>query len=186
MTSALRREVVSSSAAEAVARAMRVHVLERSQHLPLSVEEVFPFYSDAGNLEAITPPWLGFRVVRDGPVEMRAGAFIEYRLRLHGIPVSWRTRIAEWVPDERFVDEQISGPYRLWHHTHTFETAADGGTIIRDRVRYQLSLGPLGAIAHLVLVRRDLAKIFDYRQAAVERLLLGPADPGASTVRCGA
>lgn len=157
----------------AVARAMRVHVLECSQHLPLPVDQVFPFYADAGNLEAITPPWLGFRVVGDGPIEMRPGASIEYRLRLHGVPVSWRTRIAEWVPNERFVDEQISGPYRLWHHTHTFETAADGGTIIRDRVRYRLPLGPLGAIAHLVLVRRDLAKIFDYRQAAVERLLVG-------------
>ena len=102
---------------------------------------------------------------------MRAGTLIEYRLRLHGLPVRWLTRISEWVPGERFVDEQVRGPYALWHHTHLFEPDGDG-TIVRDRVRYRLPLGPLGAAAHLLLVRRDLERIFDFRQAAVERLLV--------------
>jgi ligand-binding SRPBCC domain-containing protein len=135
--------------------------------LPLPPEEVFPFFGDALNLEAITPPWLGFRVVTPGPIEMAAGAGIEYRLRLHGIPIRWRTTIAVWDPPHRFVDVQLSGPYRMWHHTHDFEPAADGGTLMRDTVRYALPFGPLGAAAHRVLVRRDLEAIFDYRREAV-------------------
>jgi ligand-binding SRPBCC domain-containing protein len=150
--------------------AMRVHVLERSHHLPLPVQTVFPFYADARNLEAITPPWLRFRVLTTGTIEMRAGTLIEYRLRLHGLSVRWLTRISEWVPGERFVDVQVRGPYRLWHHSHLFERDGDG-TLIRDRVRYRLPFEPLGAAAHLLLVRRELARIFDYRQAAVERIL---------------
>ncbi len=143
------------------------------QHLPAPPEEVFPFFGDALNLEAITPPWLGFRVVTPEPIEMREGALIEYRLRLHGVPVSWRTRIDVWDPPRRFVDRQLRGPYRLWHHTHLFEPAPDGGTIMRDVVRYRLPLGPLGAAAHLVLVRRDLRRIFDFRHAEVARRLGG-------------
>jgi ligand-binding SRPBCC domain-containing protein len=135
--------------------------------LPLPPEEVFPFFGDALNLEAITPPWLGFRVVTPGPIEMAAGAGIEYRLRLHGIPIRWRTTIAVWDPPHRFVDVQLGGPYRMWHHTHDFEPAADGGTLMRDTVRYALPFGPLGAAAHRLLVRRDLEAIFDYRREAV-------------------
>jgi ligand-binding SRPBCC domain-containing protein len=135
--------------------------------LPLPPEEVFPFFGDALNLEAITPPWLGFRVVTPGPIEMEPGARIEYRLRLHGIPIRWRTTIAVWDPPHRFVDVQLSGPYRMWHHTHDFEPAADGGTLMRDTVRYALPFGPLGAAAHRLLVRRDLEAIFDYRWTAV-------------------
>jgi ligand-binding SRPBCC domain-containing protein len=135
--------------------------------LPLPPEEVFPFFGDALNLEAITPPWLGFRVVTPGPIEMEPGARIEYRLRLHGIPIRWRTTIAVWDPPHRFVDVQLGGPYRMWHHTHDFEPAADGGTLMRDTVRYALPFGPLGAAAHRLLVRRDLEAIFDYRWTAV-------------------
>ncbi len=156
--------------AASVSQSMRVHVLERAQRLSLPVEEVYPFFADARNLEAITPPWLRFRVVTPGTIQMRAGTLIEYRLRLHGLPVRWLTRISEWVPGERFVDEQVRGPCSLWHHSHLFEPDGDA-TIVRDRVRYRLPLGPLGAAAHLLLVRRDLARIFDFRQAAVERLL---------------
>ena len=96
------------------------YVLRREQRLPGTPEEVFPFFADAGNLEAITPPWLGFHVVTPRPIEMRPGALIEYRLRLHRLPIAWLTRIEEWVPSERFVDMQLTGPYRLWHHTHEF------------------------------------------------------------------
>lgn len=155
---------------------MRVHVLERAQRLPRPVEHVFAFFADARNLEAITPPWLRFRVATAGTIEMRPGTLIEYRLRLHGLPVGWLTRISEWVPGERFVDEQVRGPYRLWHHTHLFERHG-GETVVRDRVRYRLPLEPLGAAAHLLLVRRDLARIFDFRQAAVERLLVAGRAP---------
>ena len=143
------------------------HVLRREQRLPGPPEEVFPFFADAGNLEAITPAWLGFRIVTPRPIDMRAGALIEYRLRLHGVPVSWLTRIESWEPPVRFVDAQLRGPYALWHHTHEFEADGDGGTLMRDTVRYALPLGPVGALAHRALVRRDLAAIFDFRRGAV-------------------
>lgn len=144
---------------------MRVHVLEREQLLPRPPGEVFPFFADARNLEAITPPLLRFRVVTPEPIEMRAGTLLQYRLRLRGLSLHWLTRIAEWVPGERFVDEQIAGPYRLWHHTHEFEPHGEGATLMRDTVRYALPLWPIGELA-APLVRRDLARIFDFRRAA--------------------
>ncbi len=146
---------------------MSVHVLRREQRLPGSPDDVFEFFGDAHNLEAITPPWLGFRVLTPRPIEMGAGTLIEYRLALHRVPVRWRTRIAVWDPPRRFVDVQLSGPYRLWHHTHDFQAHPDGGTLMRDTVRYALPLGPLGGLAHLLLVRRDLATIFDFRREAI-------------------
>jgi ligand-binding SRPBCC domain-containing protein len=147
---------------------MREHVLHRTQHLPGTPAEVFGFFADAQNLEAITPPWLGFRIATPAPIAMGVGALIEYRLRLHGIPVRWRTRIEEWEPGVRFVDRQLSGPYALWHHTHEFEPAGDG-TLMRDTVRYALPLGPLGELARRAFVRRDLERIFDFRAAEVSR-----------------
>jgi ligand-binding SRPBCC domain-containing protein len=133
-------------------------------------EEAFAFFADALNLEAITPPWLAFRVITPGPIRMGPGTRIEYRLRLHRVPIRWVSEIAVWEAGRRFVDVQVEGPYRLWEHTHTFE-AADGGTLICDRVRYSLPGGPLGAAAHLAFVRRDLARIFEYRRQAVARRL---------------
>jgi ligand-binding SRPBCC domain-containing protein len=153
---------------------LRYHVLRREQRLPGTPDEVFPFFGDALNLEAITPPWLGFRVVTPGPIAMRPGALIEYRLKLHGLPLSWLTRIEEWVPGERFVDAQLAGPYALWHHTHEFEDDGAGGTLMRDTIRYALPYWPLGEVAHALLVRRDLAAIFDFRHQEVARRLTGP------------
>lgn len=147
---------------------MKIHLLEREQLLPKPPEVVFPFFADAHNLEAITPPLLRFRVVTPAPIEMRAGTLLQYRLRLRGISLDWLTRIAEWAPGERFVDEQIAGPYKLWHHTHEFEPHGDGGTLMRDTVRYALPLWPLGELS-APLVRRDLARIFDFRQAVCAR-----------------
>ncbi|GAC1316129.1 MAG: SRPBCC family protein [Thermoleophilaceae bacterium] len=152
---------------------MSVHTLEREQHLEGPREDVFGFFGDALNLEAITPPWLSFRVTTPRPIQMRTGALIDYRLRLHGLPIRWRTRICAWEPPRRFVDVQLSGPYLLWHHTHTFESEPSGGTLMRDVVRYALPLGALGALAHPLLVRRDLDRIFAYRGAEVERLVTG-------------
>ena len=140
------------------------HVLRREQRLPGPPEAVFPFFADAGNLEAITPGWLAFRIVTPRPIEMHVGALIEYRLRLHGVPVSWLTRIEEWEPGVRFVDAQLQGPYRLWHHTHEFEADGRAHTLMRDTVRYALPFAPLSEIAHRAFVARDLARIFDYRR----------------------
>ena len=150
---------------------MRVHTLRREQRLPVPPDEVFAFFADAFNLERITPPWLGFRIATPGPIAMGPGTLIEYRLRLHGVPVRWLTRIEVWEPGRRFVDVQVRGPYRMWHHTHEFEGAGSGDTIVRDTVRYAMPLGPVGALAHRLLVARDLRAIFDYRFASVSKVM---------------
>jgi hypothetical protein len=161
---------------------MTVHTLVREQRLPGTPEELFPFFGEAANLEAITPPWLRFRIVTPRPIEMREGALIEYRLRLRGIPIRWRTRIDVWEPGVRFVDRQLSGPYALWHHTHEFEPAGDRHTLMRDTVRYALPLGPLGDVAHRLLVRRDLARIFDFRAEAIAPIIGAAAATGPRAV----
>lgn len=144
-----------------------MYTLTREQRLTGTPGEVFEFFADAHNLEAITPPWLGFHVVTPRPIAMRAGTLIEYRLRLHRVPIRWLTRIEEWEPGVRFVDAQLHGPYALWHHTHEFAPDAPAHTLMRDTVRYALPLGPLGALAHRLFVARDLERIFDYRTVSV-------------------
>jgi ligand-binding SRPBCC domain-containing protein len=144
-------------------------LLERQQRIELPIDRAFAFYGDAHNLERITPPWLGFVVTTSGPIEMGVGTLIEYKLRLHRVPVRWRTRIEVWEPPRRFVDAQVKGPYTLWEHTHTFEEDGPGATIIRDRVRYSIPFGVLGELADRLLVKRDLKQIFDYRRDAVAR-----------------
>ena len=146
--------------------------IERSQFVPLSVEDTFAFFADASNLEALTPPWLRFRILTARPIQMEKGATIEYVLTTHRLPIRWRTEIIEWEPGRRFIDRQVDGPFRLWEHTHTFEERHDG-TLIRDTVLYRMPYGTLGAIAHRILVERDLERIFDYRRDAVDRLLGG-------------
>jgi ligand-binding SRPBCC domain-containing protein len=140
----------------------RFHTLRREQWVPRPLDEVFAFFSDAGNLEAITPPWLGFRTLTPGPIRIAAGTLVQYQIRWHGIPVTWTTKIRRWDPPFRFVDVQLSGPYRLWHHTHRFE-AHNGGTRMTDVVRYRLPLGPIGRVIHALKVRRDIERIFEYR-----------------------
>mgnify|MGYP001310348118 CR=1 FL=1 len=133
--------------------------------LPLPPEALFPFFSDAGNLEQITPPWLHFRVLTPKPIEMKEGALIDYRLKVHGLPMKWRTRINCWDPPHRFEDEQLRGPYRKWVHEHTFEER-DGGTVVRDRVEYAT---PFDWLVHGILVRPDIERIFDYRTKALRK-----------------
>src|SRR4051812_30126380 len=107
------------------------HTLRREQTLPGAPDDVFGFFADAGNLEAITPPSLSFHITTPQPIEMGVGTLIEYRLRLHRLPISWLTRIEVWEPGVRFVDQQLRGPYALWHHTHEFEATGDGRTLMR-------------------------------------------------------
>jgi ligand-binding SRPBCC domain-containing protein len=145
------------------------HVLERSTWIPRPVDEVSRFFSDVGNLERITPPELRFRILTPLPVEIRHGALIDYQLSLFGVPFGWRTEITCWEPPHRFVDTQLSGPYRQWIHLHEFTPEGDG-TRMRDRVDYVLPLGVLG-LAGLPLVRRQLDRIFDFREAAIREWL---------------
>jgi len=148
----------------------RVWTLERTQFIARPRDEVFAFFADPRNLERITPAPLRFRIVSPPPIEVRSGTLIDYRLRLHGVPFRWRTRIERVDPPHAFVDTQLVGPYRRWEHLHEF-TEVDGGTEMRDRVEYTLPFGPLGHLARLLLVRGALEGIFDFRRDAVRELL---------------
>jgi uncharacterized protein len=145
---------------------MQTQTLQREQWLPRPLAEVFEFFCEARNLDRITPPWLRFRVLRQTGYEISAGTLIHYKLAWHGMPVGWTSRIEEWRPPFRFVDVQLKGPYRLWHHTHNFEPL-NGGTLISDSVRYAVPYGLLGEFCAGWLVRRDVEEIFDYRSRAI-------------------
>jgi ligand-binding SRPBCC domain-containing protein len=136
------------------------------------------FFADARNLEILTPPWLGFRILSPEPIAMWAGARIQHRLGWHGLPLRWVTEIEAWEPPLRFVHVQRRGPYALWHQTHSFEPDA-GGTRLRDHVRYALALGPLGRLMHRLSVRKDLDTIFAYRARRVKELF---GERGAANV----
>ena len=146
---------------------MKVYRLERRQRIDAPLEAVFPFFAEAGNLELLTPKWLGFRFVTPLPIPMRDDARIEYRIRLAGVPVRWQTRILRWDPPNGFVDRQERGPYRLWEHVHRFDRDGDA-VVMTDRVRYSLPFGPVGRFAHALAVRRALGRIFDYRRARID------------------
>lgn len=146
-----------------------IHRFSVRLELPKPVEEVFDFFGRAENLERITPPELQFRIVTAGPIVMTPGTLIDYRLRLFGVPFTWRTEITNWDPPHQFIDTQLSGPYRQWVHRHRFMPTARG-TEILDDVLYQLPLAPLGDLAY-PLVRLQLSRIFGYRTEAVRRLL---------------
>lgn len=145
---------------------MRHHILKREQFIARPVEDVFKFFADAANLEAITPPWLRFRIHTPLPVAMTAGTHIAYRIRWRAVPIHWETEIVDWNPPHRFTDVQLRGPYALWNHAHSFFSER-GGIRMIDEVCYSLPLGALGEIAHRLKVRRDLEAIFDYRASRI-------------------
>lgn len=135
--------------------------------VPVPLAQTFAFFSDAQNLERLTPPWLSFKIKTPLPIAMREGALIDYLIELYGVPIPWRTRIDAWEPGVRFVDRQIAGPYRWWHHEHRFEVVGDGTRVI-DHVEYL----PRAAWLTSRLVNRDVQRIFDYRQASLAALLV--------------
>lgn len=141
---------------------MRVH---RETIVPATLEETFRFFSDASNLERLTPSWLNFRILTRPPHEMREGLIINYLIVLYGLPIPWRTRIDVWEPGVRFVDRQLFGPYRRWRHEHRFEAVA-GGTKVMDDVEYEPRLAWLTAR----MVQRDVERIFSYRAETLPRL----------------
>lgn len=149
---------------------MSQHRFSREQVIPRPLEDVFAFFSDAANLQAITPPWLHFRIVTPRPIVMRPGTLIEYEIRWRVIRIRWVTEIRKWAPPHAFTDVQLKGPYRRWEHTHRFQ-AVPGGTCVTDEVHYALPLGPLGGLVHAIRVRRDLQAIFDYRALRIAEIL---------------
>lgn len=147
---------------------MNVRNFESQLWLPRSRHEVFAFFSDAQNLELITPPWLHFQTSMRGSGEMRTGTTMDHHLKIHGIPLHWRSRITAWAPPTRFVDEQIRGPYRLWIHEHRFEEQ-NGGTLVRDHVRYAVLFDFL---MHQLFIRPDLGRIFAYREKKLREIFM--------------
>lgn len=147
---------------------MKTHSLEAQLWIPRNREEVFPFFANASNLQRITPEFLDFRILTPEPIPMHSGALIDYRLSLHGLPIRWRTLISVWEPPFRFVDEQVRGPYALWHHEHLFEER-DGGTLVTDRVRYAIpfSFLPGSELIHKLFVKGDILRIFEFRQSCL-------------------
>ena len=142
---------------------MRIRTLERQQTIPAPLKEVFAFFSEARNLNVITPSWLRFELVGQSEEELKAGTLIHYNLAWHGLPVRWTSLIEQWHPPQLFTDVQVKGPYRLWRHTHTFAERG-GATLIADTVQYAVPMGFLGDFCAGWMVRRDVEKIFDYRR----------------------
>ena len=145
------------------------YVFRAEQFVPRPLNEVFDFFSKAENLQKLTPEWLHFRILSVDPTPVRKGTLIKYSLRWRVVPIHWTTEIIEWDPPHRFVDVQLKGPYKLWHHEHRF--ASEGtGTRISDEVRYALPFGVFGSIAHKLKVKNDVKTIFAYRTKAVRQL----------------
>ncbi len=157
---------------------MNVSRLETELWLPQPRSKVFPFFADAHNLEILTPPWLHFEVLSPGPLEMKVGLRIEYRLKIHGIPVRWQSEISAWDPPYRFVDEQRRGPYNLWHHEHRFEEK-DGGTLCSDVIQYRAPGGPFRALVERFFVRPDVETIFQFRTRKMLELFPAVSPAGA-------
>ncbi len=149
---------------------MAEHILIRSLTLNLPRKEVFDFFADAKNLERITPPALNFHITTPPPFDVKQGALIDYKLKLRGFPVRWRTEISIWNPPHSFTDKALKSPYKQWIHRHTFTELGENKTLIEDEVKYRLPLEPLGDLAHWI-IRRELNYIFDFRQKAVEEIL---------------
>jgi len=139
------------------------------QYLDSPLEQVFPFFAEAKNLETITPPLVNFKIIGMSTPTIQKGSLIDYSLKIHGVPVKWRTDITTWDPPREFVDEQLKGPYSKWHHTHSFEKLGRG-TLMRDRVLYRVPLGFLGALTTGWLVRKDVEEIFSFRRRAVAQI----------------
>jgi uncharacterized protein len=144
-------------------------VVQFEQWLPVPRAEVWPFFSSEENLERITPQFLQFKVLGKSTEQLQAGSLIDYKLKLKGLPLKWRTRIEEWQPGHEFVDTQLKGPYRTWHHRHRFSDLG-GGTLAQDRIRLMLPLGLLGRTLALTFVLSDVDKIFAYRSKVLNEI----------------
>lgn len=156
---------------------MQTYLLEREQVIQRSRSVTFAFFADAFNLERITPPFLRFRILTPPPIVMGRGTLLEYRLALFGVSFHWKTLIESWSPGESFIDVQLTGPYSLWRHTHTFEELGPDRTLMRDLVEYSIPAGVFGRVVRSAFVAGTLDKIFDYRAETTARLLAANEGP---------
>ena len=150
---------------------MKVFHMNYKVFISEPLEAVLPFLADATNLQQITLPWLNFQVVTPKPIEMKPRQMIDYRIRVRGLTMKWRSEITVWEPAYRFVDKQIRGLHKVWHHEHIF-TEQDGETICEDKVDYAV---PGGALINRFFVEPDVRRIFEYRRSRM-REIFGVAD----------
>ena len=153
-----------------------MYLLQTNQTVDESLDNVFPFFSKPENLAKMTPPWLDFQILTPSPIPMEKGTIIDYQIGLGPIPTRWRTLISSYEPSNYFVDEQLNGPYSFWHHTHRFKSV-EKGTLLSDEVRYLLPFGFMGDLAHSIMIKRQLEKIFTHRHAVMLKKFGG--DPKA-------
>ena len=146
-----------------------MHRLYRKTFIPAPAEEVFDYFSQAHNLNQITPPWLHFKILTKANIRMTQGTTIEYSIRLHGLPIKWKTKIIAWDPPHHFVDLQLNGPYTYWRHTHHFEKTGKG-TQMEDIVEYVVPGKLLEPLFNLLFVKKDLERIFDYREKVLTKI----------------
>ncbi len=144
-------------------------IYESEVWLPRPRPEVFDFFKKAENLQLITPDWLDFKILTPQPISMQLDTQIDYSLRLFALTFKWQTRITQWQPPVQFVDSQVKGPYRIWEHTHFFEEK-EGGTLMRDRVKYLSRGGLLAPLLHAFFVTDKVSKIFDYRKKQILKI----------------
>jgi uncharacterized protein (TIGR01777 family) len=143
-------------------------VMYSEQFVAQPLDHVFTFFSDAHNLEKLTPDFLKFKIEKVSTPTIEKNTRISYSLKIHSVPVTWLTDIAVWDPPHRFVDNQLKGPYSLWYHEHQFE-AVEGGTLMKDWIRYRLPLGKLGQFTALSKVKSDIAEIFKHRRRVIAK-----------------
>jgi len=149
---------------------LKLYTLKREQKISKNIDNVFEFFSKPENLSIITPSKMKFKILTPSPIEMKEGALIDYTVNIFGFPIRWRTLITDYKPVHMFVDQQLKGPYSMWHHTHFFERLSDEETLIKDIVIYAVPFGVIGKLVHSLYIKRDLNAIFDFRSQKIREI----------------
>ena len=149
---------------------MKLYTFKKEQKISKSIIDVFDFFSKPENLSVITPNKMDFRILTPSPIEMKEGTLIDYTVKIMSFPIRWRTLITKYDPPNTFIDQQLKGPYSMWHHTHLFEKINDNETLIKDIILYAVPFSFIGSITHSLYIKRDLENIFDYRSKEIKRI----------------
>lgn len=149
---------------------MKLYTFKKEQKISKSIIDVFDFFSKPENLSVITPNKMDFKILTPSPIEMKEGTLIDYTVKIMSFPIRWRTLITKYDPPSMFIDQQLKGPYSMWHHTHLFEKINDNETLIKDIILYAVPFSFIGSITHSLYIKRDLENIFDYRSQEIKRI----------------
>ena len=149
---------------------MKLYTFKKEQKISKSIIDVFDFFSKPENLSVITPNKMDFKILTPSPIEMKEGTLIDYTVKIMSFPIRWRTLITKYDPPNMFIDQQLKGPYSMWHHVHLFEKINDNETLIKDIIVYAVPFSFIGSITHSLYIKRDLENIFDYRSQKIKRI----------------